>query len=107
VDKMLLPAVVRLSRSFWNDPRNGKGKEKRQFVLSQLTAMASRCRITTLELRSCGMTGLSAAWLAGGVLAQCRALVHLDLSGQGDGVRVCVFVCACVCVCVCVCVCTP
>ena len=105
VDNMRLPAVVRLSRSFWDDARNGTGKDKRQFVLRQLTGMSARCRITTLELRSCGMTGPHAEWLAGGVLAQCRALVHLDLSGQGDGVRVCVFVC--VRVCVCVCVCTP
>ena len=35
VDKMRLPAVVRLSRSFWDDARNGTEKEKRQFVLRQ------------------------------------------------------------------------
>jgi len=80
VDKMRLPAVVRLSTSFWDDARNGTEKEKRQFVLRQLTGMSARCRITTLELRSCAMTGPHAEWLAGGVLAQCRALVHLDLS---------------------------
>jgi hypothetical protein len=28
------------------------------------------------------ITGPHAEWLAGGVLAQCRALVHLDLSGN-------------------------
>jgi hypothetical protein len=55
-------------------------KEKRLFVLRQLTAMTARCRITTLELRSCAITGPHAEWLVGGVLAQCRALVHLDLS---------------------------
>jgi Ran GTPase-activating protein (RanGAP) involved in mRNA processing and transport len=79
VDKMRLPAVVRLSRSFWNDARNGTEKEKRQFVLRQLTGMSARCSITTLELRRCAITGAHAEWLAGGVLAQCRALVHLDL----------------------------
>ena len=31
------------------------------------------------------MTGPHAEWLAGGVLAQCRALVHLDLSGNDIG----------------------
>jgi len=41
VDKMRLPAVVRLSRSFWYDPRNGTEKEKRQFVLRQLTVMTA------------------------------------------------------------------
>ena len=39
VGNMRLPAVVRLSRSFWHDARNGTEKEKRQFVLRQLTAM--------------------------------------------------------------------
>jgi hypothetical protein len=80
VDKMRLPAVVRMSRSFWVDARNGTEKEKRQFVLRQLTGMSALCRITTLELRSCEIAGPHAEWLAGGVLAQCRALVHLDLS---------------------------
>jgi hypothetical protein len=82
VDKMRLPAVVRLSRSFWDDARNGTEKEKRQFVLRQLTGMSARCRITTLDLRRCAITGPHAEWLAGGVLAQCPALVHLDLSGN-------------------------
>jgi hypothetical protein len=42
VDKMRLPAVVRLSWSFWDDARNGTEKEKRQFVLRQLTGMSAR-----------------------------------------------------------------
>ncbi len=80
---MHLPTVVRLSRSFWDDTRNGTEKEKRQFVLRQLTAI--RCSDTTLELRNCAITGPHAEWLAGGVLAQCRVLVHLDLSNRiGD-----------------------
>jgi hypothetical protein len=33
VDKMRLPTVVRLSKSFWDDDRNGTEKEKRRFVL--------------------------------------------------------------------------
>ena len=33
VDKMRLPAVVRLSRSFWHDARNGTEDAKLQFVL--------------------------------------------------------------------------
>jgi hypothetical protein len=80
VDKMRLPAVVCLSRSFWDDARNGTEKDKRQFVLRQLTFMSARCRITTLKLGGCALTGPQAEWLAGGVLAQCRELVHLDLS---------------------------
>jgi hypothetical protein len=80
VDKMRLPAVVRLSRCFWVDARNGTDKEKRQFVLRQLTGMSALCLITTLKLRRCAFTGQHAEWLAGGVLAQCSALVHLDLS---------------------------
>jgi hypothetical protein len=53
VDKMRLPAVVLLSRSFWADARNGTEKEKRQFVLRQLTFMAARYHHTrTLQLRN-------------------------------------------------------
>jgi Ran GTPase-activating protein (RanGAP) involved in mRNA processing and transport len=85
VDKMGLPAVVRLSWSFWNDSRNVTEKEKLQFVLRQLTGMSARCLITTLELSSIAITGPHAEWLAGGVLAQCRALVHLDLNDNDIG----------------------
>jgi hypothetical protein len=42
VDKMRLPAVVRLSRSFVDDARNGTYQGKRQFVLRQLTFMTAR-----------------------------------------------------------------
>jgi hypothetical protein len=79
VDKMLLSVVVRLSRSFWDDIHNGTEKENCRFVLNQLTRMSSLYHITTLELHSCVITGPHADWLAGGVLVQCRALVHLDL----------------------------
>ena len=87
VDKMRLPAVVRLSRSFWDDARNGTGEEKRQVVLRQLAAMTGWCRISTLELPRCDMKGQDAEILAGvlrlsGVLGQCRELVHLSLSGN-------------------------
>ncbi len=92
VDKMRLPAVVRLRRSFWRDARNGTGKEKRQFFLMQLTGMSA-----TLKLCSCAIAGQHAEWLVNpsendiddagaeslaGVLAQCPALAHLDLSGN-------------------------
>jgi hypothetical protein len=79
VDKMRLPAVVRLSRSFWYDGRNGTGEAKRQFFLRQLAAMTARWHIITLELSQCGMEGQDAERLAG-VLAQCPALAHLELS---------------------------
>jgi hypothetical protein len=81
VDKMRLPAVVRLSRSFWGDARNGTEEEKRQVVLRQLAAMTGWCRISTLALPCCDMKGQDAERLAG-VLAQCPALAHLDLSGS-------------------------
>jgi Ran GTPase-activating protein (RanGAP) involved in mRNA processing and transport len=79
VDKMRLPAVVRLSRSFWDDARNGTEEAKLELVLRQLAAMTARCLITTLELPDCKMKGQDAERLAG-VLAQCPALAHLDLS---------------------------
>ncbi len=72
-DKMRLPAVLLLNRSFWDDTDNVTEKEKCHFVLSHLTGMsevAARCLITTLELRSCAITGPRAEWLTEGVLAQ-------------------------------------
>ena len=50
VDKMRLPAVVRLSRSFWNDARNGTAAKKLESVMRQLPLMTALCRISTLEL---------------------------------------------------------
>jgi hypothetical protein len=51
VDKMRLPAVVHLSRSFWDDARNDTEKEKHQFVLWQLTGMSVRYHHTrTVQL---------------------------------------------------------
>jgi hypothetical protein len=86
VDKMCLPAVVRLSWSFWDDTRNGTAAEKLQVVTRQLQLMTTWCRIITLELPSCGMKEQDAERLAGvraeslaGVLAQCAALAHLNL----------------------------
>ena len=78
VYKISLPAVVRLSRSFWGDTRNGTAAEKLQFVIRQLTLMVAQCRITTLEVCNCEMKGQDAKRLAR-VLAQCPALAHLDL----------------------------
>jgi Ran GTPase-activating protein (RanGAP) involved in mRNA processing and transport len=78
VDKMRLPAVVRLSRSFWDDARNGTADEKLQLVMRQL-ALTGWCRISTLALPYCDMEGQDAERLAER-LAQCPALAHLDLS---------------------------
>jgi hypothetical protein len=78
VDKMRLPAVVRLSRSFWDDARNGTGETNLEFVLRQLAAMTAGGIIITLELPRCGMEGQDAESLAG-VLAQCPALAQLNL----------------------------
>ena len=85
VDKMRLPAVFRLSRSFWDDARNGTANEKPQFVLKQLTLMTAQCSTTKVELPRSEIEGRYAEWIAGGLLAQCRALVHLDLSGNEIG----------------------
>ncbi len=74
VDKMRLPAVVRLSWRFWATPA-----EKLQFVMRQLPLITAWCRISTLALPRCDMRGQDAERLAG-VLAQCPALAHLDLS---------------------------
>jgi Ran GTPase-activating protein (RanGAP) involved in mRNA processing and transport len=84
VDKMCLPAVVRLSRSFWSDARNGTAAEKLQFVLRQLTSLTDRCRIKILEQPLCEMRGQNVERLAG-VLGQCADLTHINLSYNGLG----------------------
>ncbi len=81
VDKLRLSVVVRLSRIFWDDSRNGTGEEKLEFVLRQLAALTVWCLITTLALPECDMKGQDAEMLAG-VLVQCPALTHLDLIGN-------------------------
>ncbi len=81
VDKMRLTAVVRLSRSFWVDSHNGTVAEKLTHIFSQLATMATRHRITKLDLPRCQIQGQDTERLAG-VLAGCPALTHLDLSWQ-------------------------
>jgi hypothetical protein len=57
LDKMHLPAVVRLNRIFLDDTRNGTAAEKIHFVMRQLPLMTVCCRISTLELTECDMKG--------------------------------------------------
>ena len=105
VDKVCPPADVRLSRSFWNDARNGhRAAQKRDHVLAQLAAM--KCRITRLELPSAAlllagitascddhfgadgtsrMAGVMVPRLQCPVRLQCPALAHLNLSGNHIG----------------------
>jgi hypothetical protein len=42
VDKIRLPDVVRLSRSFWDDTRNDTTDEKMQFVMTQIVVFTVR-----------------------------------------------------------------
>ena len=71
VDKMHLPAVVRLSGNFWTDVRNVTTSEKIQFVIRQVTLMTVWCLISTLALSYCffDMKGQGAESLVG-VLTQ-------------------------------------
>ena len=78
LDKMRLPALVCLSRSFWDDARNnGTGGAKLQFVWRQLAAIAFLCRITILELPECEI--IENVEQLTGLLAQFPVLTHLDL----------------------------
>jgi len=81
VDKMRLPAVVRLNRRFSYDDHNDTGEANLEFVFMQVAAMTDRDRITTLELPFCDMKGQDVQKL-GGLLGQCRELVHLNLCGN-------------------------
>ncbi len=84
VHKMRLPAVIRLSRSFWDDARNGKAAEKMQLVLRQLKAMTAESpHHHTLPL--CAIQGQDAERIAGVLLGKRKwhcasTLSHNDLS---------------------------
>jgi uncharacterized protein (UPF0303 family) len=85
VDKMQLPPVVRLSRSFWDDSLNGTAAEKRQFVMRQLTVATARCRITHSSCRAvvCKekiQRAFQKCWRS----AQRWTLSHFDLSGNHE-----------------------
>jgi len=88
VDKMRLPAVVRLSWSFWFDPDNGSKEEKHQFFHEKIAFMTTWSSINRLDLCSCQISGSNAEceWL-GKLLTLCPALTSLDLSGEGDYVH--------------------
>jgi hypothetical protein len=68
-----------LSRGFWVDTLNGTVAERLTHNIAQLATMATRYRITRLELPRCQIQGQDAERLAS-VLAECPALAHLDLS---------------------------
>jgi hypothetical protein len=64
------------------------GAERFAGVLGQCRELVhlNLCRITTLELRNCAITGPPAMWLAvlaGTAAGVAQCLVHLDLSGRG------------------------
>jgi hypothetical protein len=73
VDKMCLSVVVCLSRSSWDDTRNGTAAEKLLFVIRQLPLMTAWCRISTLELPSCDIKGQDVERLAGVLAEACRS----------------------------------
>ena len=88
VDKLRPPAIVRLSRAFLDAVVCCK-RERLLHILTELEKMTSRCRITILDLKNCGMSGQDAERLAG-VLAQCPALSELylndnELGAEGAG----------------------
>ena len=78
VDKLRPPAVVRLSRTFCNDPRNGTAADSLQHVLIRLALLPVRCRITTLSIYGCCIPAQQVDLLAG-VLAKCPTISRLDL----------------------------
>jgi hypothetical protein len=76
VDKMLLPAVVRLRTTFWGCTRN----YSHELINCELAAMVSTCQRTTLVLDFTGRLSWDKADAAklGGVLAGCPALEHIE-----------------------------
>jgi hypothetical protein len=101
VDKMRLPAVVRICRRWRNDVKNWRPTrpsviEQIEIVMNKLPLMTAWCRITTLEVCDlCGFHGHKPPetfpGMLEGVLGQSAgSLTHLDLESTGigsDGVR--------------------
>jgi Ran GTPase-activating protein (RanGAP) involved in mRNA processing and transport len=89
VDRFRAPAIMRMRRNLCIQYNNFSFAERLERILLQLAARAASCRITTLELCdvSCGgRKGHEAfALRLAGVLAQCPALVHLNLRGNWIG----------------------
>ncbi len=83
VDKLRPPTSVKLSRTFWDNVRNGTEEKRRQHILTHLEKMTSRCSITTLQLLGCGMSCQDAGRLAG-VLTQSLSALYLFLNQIGD-----------------------
>ena len=88
VEKMRLPADVRLSRSFWREHKNLTDADKRNLVMKQLSLMTAWCIISTLDLHGLHWGNPFAFnWNTDKehtdaifrVLAQCSVLSHLDL----------------------------
>jgi len=90
VNKMRLPADVRLSHSFWREQRNHTDVEKRNLVMTQLSLMTTWSNIITLDLHGlhwCNPFGFNCPLNANtehtntiaSVVVQCSALTHLDL----------------------------
>jgi hypothetical protein len=53
VSKLRPPAVVKVSKAFREDARNGTAAERLQHILGQLEKLSSQSRITRLDLSSC------------------------------------------------------
>ena len=57
VSKLRPSAVVKVSKAFREDARNGTEAERLQHILGQLEKLSSQCRITRLDLSSCCISG--------------------------------------------------
>ena len=81
MNKLRPPAVVKVSKAFREDARNGTAAERLQHILGQLEKLSSQCRITSLDASSCCISGQDEDKLAG-VLALRPGLFKLDLDGN-------------------------
>jgi Leucine-rich repeat (LRR) protein len=84
MDRVRLPAVVRIRRSFLNEEGCGKVSKRLKQIFAQLVLLVDRCRITAIELSGCQIKGKFVESLAG-VLAHCPELARLVLSSNEIG----------------------
>jgi Ran GTPase-activating protein 1 len=80
VDKLRMPAVVRLSKIFWEEEAMNNNE-----LLRKLEAIQARCSITRLYLPDCKMAGSDVERLVDFLAGGCQTISHLDLGGNKIG----------------------
>ena len=80
VDKLRMPAVVRLSKIFWEEEAINNND-----LLRKLEAIQSICSVSALYLPDCKVAGSDVERLVDFLAGGCQTISHLDLGGNKIG----------------------